>query len=526
MPPTTYDVNMPMRDSDVKWMHKQGNKMDVDDKLVDPSKLPKTPEEMLDLVVELLKKNPRIADEIAKGVAMGTAAPSELPPPHSPGPQGPPTPGPQGQAAPGPQGQAAPGPQGQAAPGPQGHTPAASPQGGPVPVQLSPTQRNSLATGLGRAQSSLQGMSVKSKPTGQSGGAPGNANKPPPITISSPAGATPGKAPQTSPQLSPFPQTGPNASNAKPPQTGPPNAPGPQGPPNAPGPQGPPLLTPNASSTEADTKVVRFGDTAIFGTASISGLFAAADPADPSKKPLLNADNFAAYLQYLLGRAVQCLGQQFEEGDAAGCGKQLGETIASDLRTDAGHSLVQSAINLAAANNNTPEEQRLVTFVLDDAAAPTTLSATIGGKPGEFSLDLGAYKDEYAPVIMMDFVMYAFCRANQVVASNSAAPPPSTAITQDALKEALRSFEKGKSAGGGGKKKSKRARRVEPILAIFQMAKSAPLPRRKRIRIRKALAKKPIAKKTSPKKKNNKTLKAKTAVSAKKKPATVARRAK
>ena len=517
---------MPMRDSDVKWMHKQGNKMDVDDKLVDPSKLPKTPEEMLDLVVELLKKNPRIADEIAKGVAMGTAAPSELPPPPSPGPQGPQTPG---QAKPG---QATPGPQGQAAPGP-------SPQGqatpSPAPVQLSPAQRNSLAAGLGRAQSSLQ--SIK-KPAGQSGGAPGNANKPPPITVSSPAGATPGKAPQTSPNLTPNasnasnakpPQTGPqftpNASNAKPPQTGPPNAPGPQVTPNAPGPQGPPPFSPNASSTGADTKVVRFGDTAIFGTASISGLFAA-DPADPSKKQLLNADNFAAYLQYLLGRAVQCLGQQFEEGDAAGCGQQLSETIASDLRTDAGHSLVQSAINLAAANNNTPEEQRLVTFELDDAAAPTTLSATIGGKPGEFSLDLGAYKDEYAPVIMMDFVMYAFCRANQVVASSNAAaaPPPSTAITQDALKEALRAFEKGKSAVGGGKKKSKRARRVEPILAIFQMAKSAPLPRRKRSR--KALAKKPIAKKTGPKKKNNKTLQAKTAAAAKKKKATVARRAK
>ena len=111
-------------------------------------------------------------------------------------------------------------------------------------------------------------------------------------------------------------------------------------------PQSPlPLTKPGGDAIAASLyfgkKGQKDGSILIFQTSCIASLFDSSDP-------LLTVDNLAAYLQYLLGRAVQCLGGYFDAKDDAttGCGGALCTTITADIDIKGDHNLQASIKDL------------------------------------------------------------------------------------------------------------------------------------------------------------------------------------
>lgn len=253
----------------------------------------------------------------------------------------------------------------------------------------------------------------------------------------------------------------------------------------------------------------------VFSTDAISSLFLSSSPMQ------INDANFAAILQYLLGRAVQRLGEYFTtpqstEMVCVNYDKIIKEELSGTATVEHFKELAKKLAAKGASGNapggasgnapagasgnapgnasgNAPENapagasgnasssllptssDQLVNFKF---VAETSILTSSKSTQPLFTLDLKDYVPNFAEVILMNFVFFSFCRANELV-SVAVGTDDKTLLTQDALKAALASFEN-HVEGGGRARKGKKKTKIEPILAIFHLAKNAPIPARPR----------------------------------------------
>ena len=150
----------------------------------------------------------------------------------------------------------------------------------------------------------------------------------------------------------------------------------------------------------------------------------------------LTYDNLAAYVQYLLGRVVQCIGPILAgEKQSADAAKHLTDTISEDLDLNTQKSLVDQ---LRAISEVSGSGQKIVTFDMPPINTQCTATFRTTGDenpPDALSVIIDTYDAKYAPIIGMVFLMYAFTRANQII-SNSR-----DKIDQGMLNDTLRCFE-------------------------------------------------------------------------------------